>query len=927
MPRARPRPAHATARTFSWTFPDAADAAAPSGVFHAQGLSAADRLYVPLANDAGALSWTSPCLHGGLALSHHEYLSPPLTAEDLSHSLLRRECWMVEAGRSPFALSGLGATARRPGVERATVDAGPGWFQLTRRDATGRFSVSATLWCPAEAPDALEVFLITVTNHSRRPLRLTPYAAIPLFCRSADNVRDHRHVTALLHRIRLVPHGVVVEPTMAFDERGHRPNTTQYAVLASGPAGVAPAERWALEEDFLGPGGTWAAPAAVWEGRPAPRRRGAALAGREAVAAFRFAAVRLAPGASAAYTIVSGIAPRRGDARVRRWARWIRRPHAVARSLARTQQTWQRRARRIVFTTGDRTLDQWLTWVGIQPILRRLFGNSYLPQFDYGRGGRGWRDLWQDCLALLLHDPAAVRPMLLHHLGGVRIDGSNATIIARGGEFIADRNNIPRTWMDHGVWPVFTTLLYVEQTGDWRFLLAPRAYFRDPQLFRGRVRDDRWTARDGQVLRTRGGRTYRGSVFQHLLVQTLTASFNVGEHNLCRLEGADWNDGLDMAAERGESAAFSACYAWNLARLADTADALAAHGVRTLRVPRELLLLLDRLPGQRPIAYGSAPAKRARLHAYLTRVARDLSGREVGVPLTALARDLRAKHADLAQRVRTREWVAGRGARWFNGYYDNHGRRVEGAAGARVRMTLTGQVFPVMAGIATEAQVGEVRRAVHRFLRDPRTGGIRLNTDFGGPQPSLGRAFAFAYGDKENGAVFSHMAVLYASALYQRRRPGEGREVWHALYRMATDARARIFPGLPEYFNREGRGLYAYLTGSASWLMLLLLTQVYGLRGEAGDLVLDPQLMPEDFDRRGSAGVELTFAGRRLAVTFTNPPRLPPGRCRVAAVRLNGRAVLTVPRAAGGVIVRRRTITSLARGRTHRVEVQLHAAR
>ena len=24
--------------------------------------------------------------------------------------------------------------------------------------------------------------------------------------------------------------------------------------------------------------------------------------------------------------------------------------------------------------------------------------------------------------------------------------------------FIADRNNIPRTWMDHGIWPLYTTL-------------------------------------------------------------------------------------------------------------------------------------------------------------------------------------------------------------------------------------------------------------------------------------------------------------------------------------------------------------------------------------------------------------------------------------------------------------------------------------
>ena len=165
--------------------------------------------------------------------------------------------------------------------------------------------------------------------------------------------------------------------------------------------------------------------------------------------------------------------------------------------------------RPIAFATPDSDLNEWLSWVTFQPMLRRIYGNSYLPQFDYGRGGKGWRDLWQDCLALLLSDPDSVRPMLLHNFGGVRIDGSNATIIGRGGGFIADRNNIPRTWMDHGVWPTYTTLLYVDQTGDLDFLLREREYFRDPQMRRCRQRDARWTDAYGYVPRPRRPRLSR----------------------------------------------------------------------------------------------------------------------------------------------------------------------------------------------------------------------------------------------------------------------------------------------------------------------------------------------------------------------------------------------------------------------------------
>ena len=56
---------------------------------------------------------------------------------------------------------------------------------------------------------------------------------------------------------------------------------------------------------------------------------------------------------------------------------------------------------------------------------------------------------WQDCLALLIMEPEQVRQMLIDNFGGVRFDGTNATIIgSKQGEFIADRNNITRVWMD-----------------------------------------------------------------------------------------------------------------------------------------------------------------------------------------------------------------------------------------------------------------------------------------------------------------------------------------------------------------------------------------------------------------------------------------------------------------------------------------------
>ena len=76
---------------------------------------------------------------------------------------------------------------------------------------------------------------------------------------------------------------------------------------------------------------------------------------------------------------------------------------------------------------------------------------------------------------------------LVQQLRRGEIDGSNATIIgSQPGEFMADRNNIPRIWMDHGAWPFLTTQLYIDQTGDLAFLLQEQTYFKDPQISRRR---------------------------------------------------------------------------------------------------------------------------------------------------------------------------------------------------------------------------------------------------------------------------------------------------------------------------------------------------------------------------------------------------------------------------------------------------------
>jgi cellobiose phosphorylase len=199
--------------------------------------------------------------------------------------------------------------------------------------------------------------------------------------------------------------------------------------------------------------------------------------------------------------------------------------------------------------------------------------------------------------------------------------------------------------------------------------------------------------------------------------------------------------------------------------------------------------------------------------------------------------------------------------------------------------------------MASDDDIRNVIISVDKFLKDKDLGGYRLNTDFGiDHYMDLGRAFGFAYGTKENGAFFSHMNVMYAAALYARGFTKEGHQVLQSIYRMASDGKkSKIYPGIPEYFDSEGRGMYHYLTGSASWLVLTQLTQVFGVRGSRGNLILAPRLVKEEFNKKGIASVSCQFAGRRLTVEYHNPKKMDAGKYAIKEITIDGKpAALTL---------------------------------
>ena len=824
-------------------------------------------VYFPLVNEAHMISSVTPWLAGDCKTGQNSFLLCPASERTLVERTTGRNFWLRAEGAQPWSAVGCSAaqlaktgTARE---EPCTLTGGLLWQKVLRTQPETGLEVEVLSFVPVEETQ-VEVMQVSIRNPTDRAVRLEGIAAVPLYGRSADNLRDHRHVTSLLHRAGIDAFGLTLSPTLTFDERGHQPGRDTYRVWGADGQDRPPRFLVPMTRDFEGAGGPlWPDSVTDAPASAACFREGQHAEGGEMTAALYFEPVELLPGAGTTYQIVLAV---NSDPSPYINVRGVR------NALERTKAFWQEKTEFQVGGGQDADWAAWMRWVAVQPVLRRICGCSFLPHHDYGRGGRGWRDLWQDSLALILTEPATIRQSLLQHFAGVRPDGTNATIIGdQPGEFKADRNNIPRVWMDHGFWPFMTCRLYLGETGDDAFLFEQQTYFDDGFAFRGEGERRQPTA-----LR-------QGTVLEHLLVQNVTAFFDAGESGSIRLRGADWNDGLDMAAHRGESVAFTAAYAGNLLALADLTGRLA-ETVPTLALHPSLCGLLA-VPAE---SFERPDLRQAALAAYCEAAYQPQPTCQAET--AAVSRQLRAMGRWLFDHIRTREWVGDGGdLHWFNSYYDDHGRQVEGVVGGQVRMMLTGQVFALMSGTATDSQARQIVRAVDWYLFDPARGGYFLNTDFEEVKTDLGRMFGFAYGSKENGAVFCHMAVMYAYALYLRGMEKAGLQVLQCLYHQARDFQtSRILPGIPEYFDLRGRGMYPYLTGAASWLLLTVQTRMFGVRGEGGDLRLAPALTAGQFDREKTASIRCRFAGRKITVVYENPEQLDCSQTRIEGVFVNG---------------------------------------
>ena len=161
-------------------------------------------LYFPIAGEGGIKSSISPNLGGDIKLNQNAFLIEPVSIENLHNNRSGRNFWCCVGNLGAWSVVGASAEEESRKFtqcqDQSELTAGFMWQEVTRQSKHYQLEAKVISFVPLKYN--VEIMQVTIVNKSRMEQVITPIAAIPIFGRSADNLRDHRHVTSLLHRIK-----------------------------------------------------------------------------------------------------------------------------------------------------------------------------------------------------------------------------------------------------------------------------------------------------------------------------------------------------------------------------------------------------------------------------------------------------------------------------------------------------------------------------------------------------------------------------------------------------------------------------------------------------------------------------------------------------------------------------------------------------
>jgi len=167
------------------------------------------------------------------------------------------------------------------------------------------------------------------------------------------------------------------------------------------------------------------------------------------------------------------------------------------------------------------------------------------------------------------------------------------------------------------------------------------------------------------------------------------------------------------------------------------------------------------------------------------------------------------------------------------------------------RMYLNPQSWSMLSGAADADKTQHMLREIKEQLSTP-FGEMMLAPSYTKMRDDVGRLTQKHPGVSENGAVYNHAAIFYAYSLYSINESNEAFTILKNMLPSITDIekRGQLPNFIPNYYRgaykqfpeQAGRSSHLFNTGTVAWYQRCIIEGLCGLKGEKGELVIQPHL-------------------------------------------------------------------------------------
>ena len=394
---------------------------------------------------------------------------------------------------------------------RGTYIARHGFGYTTFEHESNGIAASMVQFVPLDAPVKISRLTLRNTGASARKLSVTGYAEWVL--------GTSRSVTAGFVTTRPDPATGAVLAQNTFSTAF--PGRVAFADLGANTSSIT-----ADRAEFIGPGGTLAAPAAI-NGRPLSGRSGPAL---DPCAALQ-RRVTLEPGETVEIVFQIGQADSEeaASALIQRM-----RGTDLDQTLQAVKRHWTDLLTAVQVTSPDRAMDILLNgWLLYQTLACRIWARA---GFYQASGAYGFRDQLQDGMALTFSRPEMTRAHLLRAASRQFPEGDvQHWWLPHSGQGVRTRISDDRVWLGYGV------ARYIAVSGDQAILDEKLPFLQGPAV-PPEAHDDFFQPTVSDT---------KASLFEHCARGLDQAIDLTGANGMPLIGTGDWNDGMNRVGEGG----------------------------------------------------------------------------------------------------------------------------------------------------------------------------------------------------------------------------------------------------------------------------------------------------------------------------------------------------------------------------------------